>query len=98
MMVTFSVGLVICFVCPEDQNERRVVFSLAVTQPCISPKHQVEGFAEHFCGRREFLTQLLEQLVFRRAVQRGAGLKKAGCFCCVPEYPFDISHMGDGNI
>lgn len=73
-------------------------FDLSATQHCISRKHQVKGFAEHCCGRREFLTQLLEQLVCLRAVQRRAGLKKAGCFCCVPEYPFDISGMGDGNI
>lgn len=96
-MVTFSVGLLICFFCPEDQNERQVVFNLSATQHCNSPKRQVKSLAEHCCGRREFLTQLLEQLVCRRAVQRGAGLKKAGCFCCVPEYPFGISHVGDGD-
>lgn len=32
VMVTFSVGLLICFFCPEDQNERRVMFNLPATQ------------------------------------------------------------------
>lgn len=64
-----------------------------------SPKYQVKGFAERCCyGRREFLTQIFKQFMCRRAAERGAGLKKADCFRRVPEHPFDISHMGDGNI
>lgn len=71
----------------------------SAAQRCSSPKYQVKGFAEHCCyGRGEFPTQIFEWLVCHRAVQRAAGPKKAASFCRVPEYRFDTSHVGDGNI
>lgn len=71
----------------------------SAAQHCGSPKYQGKGFAERcYYGKREFPTQIRKQLVCCRAVQRGASLGEAGCFCRVPEYPFDIPHMGVGMI
>lgn len=98
-MVTFSVGVCSCVSAQKNEMRGEWCLILLLRNVAAHPNIKQKGFAEHGCyGRGEFPTRIFEWFACHRAVERGAGLEKAACFCHPPEYHFDISHVGDGNI